>query len=155
MLSCDVMLLIMETVLKRSLDLRARHWTESHLHKVVHLIGYALQEEETGDYEFYGFVEAAGRRGLLAMLEELQQSARVEMHRDLLVWTVRLWARVEKRVAERRAAERAADAAVEGAEQMVTAPTAEEEAATATATEVRINDLFLWLYEILESFNNF
>lgn len=34
LLQCDVMLLIMQTVLKRSLDLKALSFSESHLQKV-------------------------------------------------------------------------------------------------------------------------
>lgn len=36
LLQCDVMLLVMQTVLKRALDLRARRFSESHLQKVIH-----------------------------------------------------------------------------------------------------------------------
>lgn len=34
LLQCDVMLLIMQTVLKRALDLKARSFSDSHLQKV-------------------------------------------------------------------------------------------------------------------------
>lgn len=103
--NCDVMLLVMETVLRRSLDLKARHFSESHLQKVVHLIGYALHEEESGAYEFFRFVQKAADRRLLQMLEELVNSARVEVHRDLLLWTVRRFQAVQTKVAEAQARE--------------------------------------------------
>lgn len=35
LLQCDVMLLIMQTILKRALDLKARSFAESHLQKVI------------------------------------------------------------------------------------------------------------------------
>lgn len=37
LLQCDVMLLIMQTVLKRAIDLKARSFSDSHLQKVSFL----------------------------------------------------------------------------------------------------------------------
>lgn len=89
LLQCDVMLLVMQTVLKRSLDLKARCFTDSHLQKVLHLIGYALHEQASGNYEFFTFSERSVKWKLLPLIEELVSSARVEVHRDLLLWTIR------------------------------------------------------------------
>lgn len=89
LLQCDVMLLVMQTVLKRSLDLKARCFTDSHLQKVLHLIGYALHEQASGNYEFFTFTDRSVKWELLPLIEELVSSARVEVHRDLLLWTIR------------------------------------------------------------------
>ena len=85
-LQCDVMLHIMQVVLERSVNLRARSFSESQLHKVLHLIGYALQEEEKQYCQFLRFTERAEKWGLEHLIEELCSSARVEAHRDLLAW---------------------------------------------------------------------
>lgn len=89
LLQCDVMLLVMQTVLKRSLDLKARCFTDSHLQKVLHLIGYALHEQASGNYEFFTFSDRSLKWNLLPLIEELVNSPRVEVHRDLLLWTIR------------------------------------------------------------------
>lgn len=116
LLQCDVMLLIMQTVLKRAIDLKARSFSESHLQKVnliigsvlffsnnldyqrkhtqkcsilnvnnntesffqvLHLIGYAVQEQESGAYPFFTFHERATKWDILPLMEELINSARV------------------------------------------------------------------------------
>lgn len=104
LLQCDVMLLIMHTVLKRAIDLKARSFSESHLQKVrhifemngfsfillsiyndifnfefqvLHLIGYAVQEQESGAYEFFTFHERATKWDILPLMEELISSPRV------------------------------------------------------------------------------
>lgn len=116
-LNCDVMLLVMQTVLKRSLDLKARHFAESHLQKVLHLIGYALHEEASGEYPFFTFVQRAHELDLLPMLQELVDSARVEVHRDLLVWTVRKFEEMEPEEVRRvRLAKAAVEMEVESGE---------------------------------------
>ncbi|XP_058811002.1 E3 ubiquitin-protein ligase UBR1 isoform X2 [Topomyia yanbarensis] len=88
LLQCDVMLLIMNTVLKRTLDLKAITFSESHLQKVLHLIGYAVQEEDSGNYPFLNFIKRSSRTNLLQMMEELVNNARVESQRDLLLWVI-------------------------------------------------------------------
>lgn len=88
LLQCDVMLHIMHTVLERSTNLRARSFSEPQLHKVLHLIGYALQEEESRRYPILLFTERAQRWKLPHLMEELLTSARVEAHKDLLTWTL-------------------------------------------------------------------
>jgi E3 ubiquitin-protein ligase UBR2 len=82
------MLHIMQIVLERSINLRARSFSEAQLHKVLHLIGYALQEEEKQYCQFLLFTERAEKWGLERLIEELCSSARVESHKDLLAWTL-------------------------------------------------------------------
>ncbi|XP_069676845.1 E3 ubiquitin-protein ligase UBR2 isoform X3 [Periplaneta americana] len=88
LLQCDVMLHIMQVVLERSLNLRARSFSETQLHKVLHLIGYALQEEEKQYCQFLLFTERAEKWRIEQLIEELCTSPRVEAHKDLLAWTL-------------------------------------------------------------------
>ncbi|KAL9694638.1 hypothetical protein quinque_013923 [Culex quinquefasciatus] len=82
------MLVIMQTVLKRALDLKAITFSESHVQRVLHLIGYAIQEEESGFYPFLKFIDRSNKINLLPALEDLINNPRVESQRDLLLWTV-------------------------------------------------------------------
>ncbi|XP_045481079.1 E3 ubiquitin-protein ligase UBR1 [Harmonia axyridis] len=88
LLQCDVMLHIFQTVLYRCSDLRTRSFSESQLHKVLHLIGYALQEEQTAYYPFFKFVENSIKFKILFHLENLMTCPRVDAHKDLLKWTI-------------------------------------------------------------------
>lgn len=88
LLQCDVMLHVMQIVLERSLNLRAQSFSEAQLHKVLHLIGYALHEEEKKTYSFFIFTERAEKWKLESLIEELIKSPRVECHKDLLIWTL-------------------------------------------------------------------
>nr|CAD7425225.1 unnamed protein product [Timema monikensis] len=88
LLQCDVMLHVMHIVLERSVNLRARSFSETQLHKVLHLIGYALLEEEKQHCQFMLFTERAEKWGLEGLIEELSTSPRVEAHKDLLAWTL-------------------------------------------------------------------
>lgn len=97
LLQCDVMLLIIQTVLKRAADLKAKHFSETHLQKVLYLIGYGLQEEESGFYPFLVFKARADKWGILPLMEELITSARVEAHRDLIIWTVKKYKELNKK----------------------------------------------------------
>lgn len=49
-------------------------------------MGYALRDEESGHYEFLAFAESAARAGLLALLQQLAASPRVDAHRQLARW---------------------------------------------------------------------
>lgn len=94
LLQCDVMLHIMHLVLHRSTNLRARSFSETQLHKVLHLIGYALQEQESKRYPFLVFTERAAKWDLQSLMEELSTSARIESHKDLLIWTLNKYKQV-------------------------------------------------------------
>ncbi|KAF5287904.1 hypothetical protein FQA39_LY04078 [Lamprigera yunnana] len=94
LLQCDVMLHIMQTVLERCLNLKARSFSEPQLHKVLHLIGYALQEEQSKNYPFLLFAEKATKWNLPKYLEELISSARIDAHKDLLRWTLQKYKQV-------------------------------------------------------------
>lgn len=88
LLQCDVMLHIMHVVLDRCINLRARSFSELQLHKVLHLIGYALQEENSKSYPFLLFSEKARKWDIPAKLEQLVTSSRVDAHKDLIKWTL-------------------------------------------------------------------
>ncbi|XP_032523092.1 E3 ubiquitin-protein ligase UBR1 isoform X1 [Danaus plexippus] len=86
LLQSDAALHVLRVVLTRALDLRARSFSEPQVHKALHLIGYALRDEESSHYEFLAFAESAARSGLLALLQRLAASPRVDAHRPLAKW---------------------------------------------------------------------
>ncbi|XP_022823526.1 E3 ubiquitin-protein ligase UBR1 isoform X2 [Spodoptera litura] len=86
LLQCDAVHHVLKTVFERALDLRARTFSETQVHKALHLIGYALRDEESGHYEFVQFAEGAARTGLVALLQQLTVSPRLEAHRELARW---------------------------------------------------------------------
>ncbi|XP_011862906.1 PREDICTED: E3 ubiquitin-protein ligase UBR2 [Vollenhovia emeryi] len=88
LLQCDVMLHIMQTVLERALNFIARSFSEPQVHKVLYLIGYALQEQESGYYPFLAFPERAAKWKIYKLLENLTSSPRMDAHKDLLTWVL-------------------------------------------------------------------
>uniref|UniRef100_A0A182R7J8 E3 ubiquitin-protein ligase n=1 Tax=Anopheles funestus TaxID=62324 RepID=A0A182R7J8_ANOFN len=95
LLHCDVMLKIINVILSRALDLNSMTFTEGQLQRVLHLIGYAIQEEESGNYPFMQFYERSQTIKLLPLLEDLSKSPRVESLRDLLRWTIQSYKAME------------------------------------------------------------
>uniref|UniRef100_A0A182W515 E3 ubiquitin-protein ligase n=1 Tax=Anopheles minimus TaxID=112268 RepID=A0A182W515_9DIPT len=94
-LHCDVMLKIINVILSRALDLTSMTFTEGQLQRVLHLIGYAIQEEESGNYPLMLFYEKSQDIKLLSLLEDLAKSPRVESLRDLLRWTIQSYKAME------------------------------------------------------------
>ncbi|XP_035225375.1 E3 ubiquitin-protein ligase UBR2-like [Stegodyphus dumicola] len=103
-LQCDVMLHIMELVLKRTLNLHSAAFSETQLEKVLHLIGVALHEEERAtlaekEGSFFCFTAKANKRGFVGLLEECLKSPRVDLcgepHKDLLRWVLNKYKAVE------------------------------------------------------------
>ncbi|XP_071525838.1 LOW QUALITY PROTEIN: E3 ubiquitin-protein ligase UBR2 [Panulirus ornatus] len=91
-LQCDVFLHIIKTVLKRMSETKAQSVSESQLQKVLHLIGYALHEEERyhrNSDPYFHFTRRAQKINLLALLEGLVGHHRTSTHKDLLAWTIR------------------------------------------------------------------
>uniref|UniRef100_A0A1B0DIL8 E3 ubiquitin-protein ligase n=1 Tax=Phlebotomus papatasi TaxID=29031 RepID=A0A1B0DIL8_PHLPP len=97
LLQCDVMLLIMQTVLEKSLDLKERTFSEGHLQKVLFLIGYGLQDEESGNYPFLIFHEKALKWNILHLLTELASCPRVEALAEHIQWTVKKFKEIQAR----------------------------------------------------------
>ncbi|XP_017488477.1 PREDICTED: E3 ubiquitin-protein ligase UBR1 [Rhagoletis zephyria] len=89
LLQCDVMMTILTTVLDRAIDVSSNSFAENHLQEVLYLIGYGLQEEQSGYYPFLSFHEQARKYNMLSKLDELSRSARVEAHRDFILWTIK------------------------------------------------------------------
>lgn len=87
-MQCDVMFYIMKLILGRTLNLRSRSFSESQLHKILHLIGYALREEEKQQSSSFTFTERAESYGIEAALDDLRRSPRVEAYKDLALWTL-------------------------------------------------------------------
>lgn len=94
LLQCDVMLSIMQIVISRTLDLKARSFSEPQVHKILHLIGYALQEQESGYYPFLAFTERATKWDIYKLLESLYNSPRIDAHKDLLTWVLEKYRQV-------------------------------------------------------------
>ncbi|KAM8720480.1 hypothetical protein ACLKA7_006514 [Drosophila subpalustris] len=88
-LQCNVFLSITTMVMDRALDARSRSFTESHLQKVLHLLGFAIQEELSEHYPFLSFYERSQKFGVLDKLEELARCSRLEAHRDFVLWTIK------------------------------------------------------------------
>ena len=94
LLQCDVMLSIMQIVITRTLDLKARSFSEPQVHKILHLIGYALQEQESGYYPFLAFTDRATKWDIYKQLENLNTSPRIDAHKDLLMWIMEKYRQV-------------------------------------------------------------
>lgn len=100
LLQCDVMLHVMRTVLERCIDLKARSFSEVQLHKVLHLVCYALQEEQSNRYAFLRFSDKSLKVKLPTLIEELLNSPRVEAHKDLIKWTLNLYKQITSKSEE-------------------------------------------------------
>ncbi|KAH8387185.1 hypothetical protein KR093_005434 [Drosophila rubida] len=122
-LQCNVFLSITTMVMDRALDARSRSFTESHLQKVLHLLGFAIQEELSEYYPFLSFYERSQNYGVLDKLEELARCPRVsstastrplpaavvlmfmpqtfqlEAHRDFVLWTIKRFKDLQARQA--------------------------------------------------------
>lgn len=73
-------------------ETKAQSVSESQLQKVLHLIGYALHEEERyhrNSDPYFHFTRRAQKINLLALLEGLVGHHRTSTHKDLLAWTIR------------------------------------------------------------------
>ncbi|XP_017064489.1 E3 ubiquitin-protein ligase UBR1 [Drosophila eugracilis] len=98
-LQCNVFLSICTQVMDRALDSRSRSFTESHLQKILHLLGFAIQEELSERYPFLSFYERSQKYGILEKLEELARCARLEAHRDFVLWTIKRYKELQAKQA--------------------------------------------------------
>ncbi|KAH8300991.1 hypothetical protein KR044_008170 [Drosophila immigrans] len=98
-LQCNVFLSITTMIMDRALDARSRSFTESHLQKVLHLLGFAIQEELSEFYPFLSFYERSQKYGVLDKLEELARCPRLEAHRDFVLWTIKRFKDLQARQA--------------------------------------------------------
>ncbi|KAK2704905.1 E3 ubiquitin-protein ligase UBR2-like isoform X2 [Artemia franciscana] len=92
-LQSDVMLYIFQTVFERTSNLRARTFSETQFHMVLHLIGYALWEEirflSRENSIGYHFTDRADKFDILPLMESLRGNSRIDNHKVLLDWTIR------------------------------------------------------------------
>ena len=86
----DVFLHILNLILDRADDLRSKCFSENQVHKVLHLIGLCLIEEERECSELK-FTKAAGNSFMLEKLQKLVGSQRITSHKDLLTWAISTW----------------------------------------------------------------
>ncbi|XP_054719736.1 E3 ubiquitin-protein ligase UBR2-like [Uloborus diversus] len=103
-LQCDVMLHVMELVLKRTVNLHSSAFSETQLEKVLHLMGIALHEEERAtstekESSFFCFTARANKKDFINLLEECLKSPRVDLcgeaPKDLLRWVINKFKAVE------------------------------------------------------------
>ncbi len=98
LLLSELLLYLLELVLARADDLKSRCFSEDQVHKVLYLIGIGLLEEERigraagsprDPAAGFPFSARARDAGILASLERLVGSHRIESHRELLAWVLR------------------------------------------------------------------
>ncbi|KAI8514759.1 E3 ubiquitin-protein ligase ubr1 [Branchiostoma belcheri] len=94
-LECDVFVHTIRTVFRRVNSSRSRSWTEAMVHRALHLVGMALNEEkrlyQTSPYIRFNFVKKATEGGscsLYAALHDLLGKPRIQNHADLLTWVI-------------------------------------------------------------------
>lgn len=66
---------------------------------MLYLLGYGLQEQETGHYPFLTFYERATKWQIPELLTELLKSPRVETQNSFILWVLDKFAEAKKRVA--------------------------------------------------------
>ncbi|KAH8250617.1 hypothetical protein KR038_002648 [Drosophila bunnanda] len=117
-LQCNVFLSICTLIMDRALDAHSRSFTESHLQKILHLLGFAIQEELSEHYPFLSFYERSQKYGILEKLDELARCPRVsrasayvtkllilhscrqlEAHRDFVLWTIKRYKELQAKQA--------------------------------------------------------
>lgn len=102
LLSCDVMIHIMELILTRTAAQRSRSWSEAQFERILHLIGLALHEQKIAikKGEIFDFLRKATKEGqnILHLLESLVDSEHLthEYQSDLLRWVLKYFAAVRK-----------------------------------------------------------
>ncbi|KAK4308495.1 hypothetical protein Pmani_019811 [Petrolisthes manimaculis] len=135
-LQCDVFLHIVKTVLKRMGETKSQSVSESQLQKVLHLMGYALHEEERyhrNNDPYFHFTRRAHKVELLPLLEALVGHNRTTTHSDLLAWTIRKYHAVLNLSADSDKPSQPSEA--------VTASTSSSDTASATAEKKRRADI--------------
>ncbi|XP_048456442.1 E3 ubiquitin-protein ligase UBR1 [Rhincodon typus] len=110
-LNCDVLMLILRTVLQRAVDSAGRLWSEAMVQKTLHLICMALQEEkrqlEGGvaeeDVNFDVYLKATrvgssavNAESILSLLEKLRGVQQLDAQKDMIIWTLQMFETVKK-----------------------------------------------------------
>ena len=92
LIDSDIMLHVLQTVLKRTCNLHAVSFSETQFEKVLHLIGVGLHEERKGSAQGFNFVTKCVEKGILQLLEECSNRpivSRIDSHKDLLKWVLK------------------------------------------------------------------
>lgn len=118
LMNCQITMHLIHQVLTRTSDLRSRTFSEGQLQAALHLTGLALREEESCQQDktrppFAFSVQAQEQFGLLTVLESLQTNGRVDVHRPLLMWTIRKFRSVHSAAQSSSSAEGAGGATME------------------------------------------
>ena len=95
-LKSDVMLHIIQLVLKRTLSAYSASFSETQFEKMLHLVGIALHEEERylsspeagPDVEDFDFTQRSSDKGIFRLLEDCLSCPKIETHSQLLKWTL-------------------------------------------------------------------
>ncbi|XP_048393035.2 E3 ubiquitin-protein ligase UBR1 isoform X2 [Stegostoma tigrinum] len=110
-LNCDVLMLILRTVLQRAVDSTGQLWSEAMVQKTLHLICMALQEEkrqlEGGvaeeDVNFDVYLKATrvgssavNAESILSLLEKLRGVQQLDAQKDMIIWTLQMFETVKK-----------------------------------------------------------
>ncbi|KAH8409276.1 hypothetical protein KR009_011816 [Drosophila setifemur] len=98
-LQCNVFLSICSLTMDRALEESSRSFTESHLQKILHLLGFAVQEELSENYPFLSFYKRSQQYGILKKLEELARCSRLGAHHDFVLWTIKRYKELQDKQA--------------------------------------------------------
>ncbi|KAL7992394.1 hypothetical protein Chor_016650 [Crotalus horridus] len=104
-LNCDIMMLILRTVLQRAVELENHMWTEAMIQMVLHLLALGLLEEkrqleeipeEEVTFDFYHKASRMGSSALNAMnilmiLEKLKEIQQLDSQKDMINWVLRMF----------------------------------------------------------------
>ena len=93
------MLHLFSLVLKRADDLKSRCFSASQVHKILYLIGMGLVGEqrlkEADPETQFQYSERAEKAELLQSMETLTGSYRIESHKELLAWTIKMFKKAQ------------------------------------------------------------
>ncbi|XP_040576594.1 E3 ubiquitin-protein ligase UBR2 [Lepeophtheirus salmonis] len=95
-----LLIYLMALILKRADNLKSRCFSENQVHRVLHLIGICLYEQEryskSSDVPMAEyFTVKASEFNLFGLMETLIGNQRISSHKDLLNWTIKLWKKIE------------------------------------------------------------
>ncbi|XP_050830777.1 E3 ubiquitin-protein ligase UBR1 isoform X1 [Serinus canaria] len=109
-LSCDVMMHILRTLLQRAVELETHLWTEAMIQMVLHLLSLGLLEEkqqlqkspeEEVTFDFYHKATRMGSSALnavnvLMLLEKLKRVPQLEAQKDTVNWILQMFDMVKR-----------------------------------------------------------
>jgi len=97
----DLFLSILVLVLQRTDNLKTRCFSEGQVHRVLHLIGMCLNEEDDlSSPHRPQFREKAQKFHILEQLEQLVGNQRIDSDKELLTWTLAKWKKSDVKMTE-------------------------------------------------------